>query len=142
MSSFHMADIMRWCIMHNNAVPHQVFPARANNCSMHEKTRDIIRSLMKANEIESERQLALACNMDQSTLHRFLAEKTDTLNFVHIQSLAQYFSITVSQLIGETPIEQDQKIRSVVLAMQKLPEYKKDVIVTASQALASSENHH
>lgn len=135
-----MAEVMRWCIMQHDAMAHQVFFAKANNQPMHEKTRAIIRDLMRANEIESERRLALDCGMDQSTLHRFLAAKTDTLNFSHIQALAHHFGITVSQLIGEVPIEQDQKIRSVVLAMQQLPEYKKDAIVATSRALAGSDH--
>jgi len=110
-----------------------------NNRAMHEKTRDIIRLLMQRNGIESERQLALGSGMEQSTLHRFLAQKSDSLNFMHLQSIARYFGITVSQLIGEMPLDEDHKIRSVMLAMQQMPEYKKDVLLATSQALASSE---
>jgi len=106
---------------------------------MHEKTRDIIRLLIQRNGIESERQLALGAGMDQSTLHRFMAQKSDTMNFTHMQAIARYFGITVSQLIGELPLDEDPKIRGVMLAMQQLPEYKKDVVLATSQALASSE---
>ena len=124
--------------MHHDAPAHQARGRDANNRPMHEKTRDNIRELAKKHGIESERQLALGCGMDQSTLHRFLSGKTDTLNFLHLQSLAHHFDLTVSQLIGETPIEADPKIRSVVVAMQALPEYKKDALVATSQALLAA----
>lgn len=135
-----MADLMRRCIMHDDVSMHQALHAGANNYGMHEKTREIIRTLMAEHGIRSERQLALSCGMDQSTLHRFLSEKTDTLSFAHIQALAQYFEVTVSQLIGELPLEEDQKIRTVMKVMESLPEYKKYVIVATSQTLATTGN--
>lgn len=135
-----MADLMRWCIMHHDAQAHQVPRIATNNALMHEQTREIIRKLMSDHKITSDRRLALECNMDQSTLHRFMTKKTDTLNFNHIQAIAQYFEVTVSQLIGETPLHEDPKIRKVLLAMESLPEYKKDVIVATSQSLAHLES--
>lgn len=106
---------------------------------MHETTRGIIRALMSEHGVPSERQLALDCGMSQSTLNRFLNGDTDTLDFHHLQAIAHYFSLTVSQLIGETPFEADRKIRVVTLAMQQMPEYKKDMLVAASSSLAKPE---
>lgn len=134
-----MAELMRWCIMQHDASTHQGDCAAANNPAMHELTREIIRKLMVQNDIPSDRRLALDCQMDQSTLHRFMTGKTDTLNFIHLQAIAHNFGITVSQLIGETPLDEDQKIRQVIQAMQQLPEYKKDVIVATSLTLASQD---
>lgn len=90
---------------------------------------------MALHGIDSERQLALDCGMSQSTLNRFMKGQTDSLDFLHIQTIAHHFSLTVSQLIGETPIEGDQKVRAVTLAMQQMPEYKKDMLVAASNSL-------
>lgn len=119
----------------------QVFP---ENARMHEQTREIIRKLMKENDIRSERQLAIDCNMSQTTLNRFMKGETDSLDFMHLQTLAHYFGLTISQLIGETPYDEDRKVRIVTLAMQQMPEYKKDVLVATSSALnepAGSNGH-
>ena len=86
----------------------------------------------------SERQLAMDCNMSQTTLNRFMKGETDSLDFVHLQTVAHYFGLTVSQLIGETPFDEDRKVRMVTLAMQQMPEYKKDVLVATSTALNES----
>lgn len=103
---------------------------------MQNKTREILVQLMQVNGISSERQLALACDMDQSTLNRFLSGKTDNLRLEHLLALAHYFDITVSQLIGETPLIKDQKLAAVMRVMESLPEYKKDVLVATSNALS------
>ncbi|WOI43765.1 helix-turn-helix transcriptional regulator [Acidovorax sp. BLS4] len=107
---------------------------------MHEKTREIIRRLMAEGGITSERQLASDCGMTQSTLNRFMKGATDSLEFQHIQTIAHYFGLTVSQLIGETPFNEDRKVRVVTLAMEQMPEYKKDMLVAASSALTEPDN--
>lgn len=106
---------------------------------MHQKTRENIRKLIARDQL-SERQLAMDCDMSQSTLNRFLTGKTETLEFVNFQRLAQYFSITISELIGEVPLDEDRKIRSVQLAMQQMPEYKKDMVVAATLSLAEPDD--
>lgn len=102
---------------------------------MHEATRRIIREQLKTLGI-SQRQLALQAGMSQSTLNRFMNEETDSLDFQHISAIAQTLRMTVSELIGEVTYTPDPKIRAVVLAMEKMPEYKKDALVAASTSLA------
>lgn len=109
---------------------------------MHRQTRTNIRQLMVQHDISSERQLALDCSMSQSTLHRFMKGETEHLDFVHLQSIAHRFSLTVSQLIGETTFSVDPKIRSVIAAMEHMPEYKKDMLVAASSSLVEPEAKH
>lgn len=123
---------------------HRYMQAPPDNERMHEKTREIIRKLMADNDIRSERQLAIDCNMSQTTLNRFLKGDTDSLDFVHLQTVAHHFGLTVSQLIGETPFDEDRKVRIVTLAMQQMPEYKKDVLVATSSALnePAGDNGH
>jgi transcriptional regulator with XRE-family HTH domain len=128
--------------MHHDAMAHQAINATANNSPMQNKTRENLLKLMRENGISSERSLALTCDMDQSTLNRFLTGKTDNLRLEHLLALAHYFDITVSQLIGETPIIQDQKLAAVMRVMESLPEYKKDVLVATSAALSAAEAPH
>lgn len=108
---------------------------------MHQQTRTNIRKLMEQHEIRSERQLAIECGIVQSTLNRFLSGETDSFDFVNLQTVAHFFGLTVSQLIGETAFEEDRKVRVVTLAMQQMPEYKKDMLVAASSALAQPDDH-
>lgn len=127
--------MMHQCITDYDASTHRPMQAFPENAGMHEKTREIIKKLMTDNDIRSERQLAIDCNMSQTTLNRFMKGETDSLDFVHLQNVAHYFGLTVSQLIGETGFDEDRKVRAVMLAMQQMPEYKKDVLVATSSAL-------
>lgn len=133
-------QMMHSRIDEHDASTHYSLQAFPENAAMHEETRKIIARLMAEQSVPSERHLALACNMSQSTLHRFLKGETDSLDFQHLQTIAHYFSLTVSQLVGEAPFEADRKVRAVMLAMQQMPEYKKDVLVAASSSLAQSED--
>lgn len=129
---------MQQRITSHDASVHLKMQVPLQNSAMHEATRENIKELMGD---ASERQLAIDCNMSQSTLHRFLKGETESLEFMHLQTLAHYFSLTVSQLIGETPFDDDKKIRTVTLAMQQMPEYKKDVLVAASSSLTEPEGN-
>lgn len=131
-----MVDMMRWCIMPHDAFKHQPPRTEANNSPMQAKTRQNILKLMELHGVESERQLALACGMQQSTLHRFMSGKTESLNVAHLMAIAQHFEVTVSQLIGEITMSDDPRIRTVLAVMETLPDYKKDMLVAASQSLA------
>jgi transcriptional regulator with XRE-family HTH domain len=127
-------------IMHDDASTHQAVISASHNSGMHEKTRENIRKLIAGEPGLSERRLAMDCGMNQSTLNRFMKGESDTLEFNNLQQLAHYFSLTVSQLIGEVPFEEDRKVRSVVLAMQQMPEYKKDMLVAATLSLAQPDD--
>lgn len=62
---------------------------------------------------------------------------TPTLPTLHI--LASYFKLTVSQIIGETPLEGDEDADTVIKAMQGMASYKKAVLVSMARTLASEE---
>lgn len=128
-------------ISHHNASAHYSTQGFSDNAHMHEVTRQNIKKLMEESAIGSERQLAIECEMSQSTLHRFLKGATDSLDFGHLQAIAHRFSLTVSQLVGETPFEADTKVRAVTLAMASMPEYKKDMLVAASNSLLKPEGN-
>ena len=131
--------MMHPCIESDDASMHYKLQAHADNAGMHEATRTNIKALMAKNGVPSERQLAIDCGMSQSTLNRFLSGETDSLDFARLIAIAHFFEVSVSQLVGETPLEEDPKIRAVVLAMQQMPEYKKDALVAASHSLAEPE---
>ena len=142
MDDFWPHDLMRRCIDRNDASTHYTWQANLHNAYMHQETRRIIKLMMAQQSIASERQLAIICNMSQTTLNRFMKGDTDSLDFVNLQTIAHYFGLTVSQLIGETAFEDDAKVRAVTLAMQQMPEWKKDALVAASSSLAEQEQLH
>lgn len=136
----HMS-LMHSRITSHDASTHYNLQGLSDNADMHKATREIIAKLMAEQGVPSERHLAIACDMSQSTLHRFLKGETEALEFKHLQALAHYFSLTVSQLTGETPFDEDRKVRAVTLAMQQMPEYKKDMLVAASSSLTKPEGN-
>lgn len=58
--------------------------------------------------------------------------------FQTIRLIASYFGVTVSQLTGETPLE-DRQIQTVSQIMQELPDYKRKVLVSTALTLAESD---
>ena len=134
----HM-ELMHSRIGRYDASTHYEMQEDAQNAVMHSGTREILSKLMIEHEVPSERHLAIACGMSQRTLHRFLKGDTEILDFKHLQAIAHYFSLTVSQLTGETPFHDDRKVRAVTLAMEQMPEYKKDMLVAASSSLSEPD---
>lgn len=103
--------------------------------------RHIIQLLKARANIASDHELARLCGMAQPALHKYLSGKTAEMEMASYRKLAAYFKVTVSQLLGETPLDYDvhtvdPKIAAVVRVMEALPEYKKDVLVAASNSLA------
>lgn len=87
----------------------------------------------------SERALAQAVGVDQSTLNRFLAGKIEDLSFGVLAKIAHYFEVTVSTLTGESGAEHyDRKIATVMRVMQQLPEERKDAVVAVSTAFLAA----
>jgi DNA-binding Xre family transcriptional regulator len=125
---------MHKSMVEHNAPKHYSTQVFLHNADMHEATRANIQNLM-AKAKKNTSQLAQSCSMQQSTLHRFLKGETATMELRNLLALAEYFGLTVSQLIGEVPFDPDPKIRAVTQAMEKMPEYKKDVLVAASATL-------
>lgn len=103
----------------------------------HEKTRNTIKCLMLENDIRSERALAIACGMSQATLNRFLSGRTQSLDVYRLRSLSKYFSITISQLIGEIPLQVDPKINAVERAMSLMSDEKKNELMSISNSFSA-----
>ncbi|MFZ5520444.1 MAG: helix-turn-helix domain-containing protein [Pseudomonadota bacterium] len=104
---------------------------------MHETIRANIRALMEQHGL-TENALATGANIVQSRLHRYLKGETEDPGYSAIRAIADYFGMSVGELDGTaarayTP---DPKIRAVLLAMEQMPEYKKDALVAASSSLA------
>jgi transcriptional regulator with XRE-family HTH domain len=127
-------------MMHEYIMDHKPQP---DNAQMHSDdrtgTRAIITALMAKHGFTSERALAEAAGIDQSSFNRYMREETAYLSIKSLQALAEILQCTSSQLLGETPLEDDPKVAKVLRAMETLPEYMKDVIVATSKTLLDSK---
>lgn len=57
-----------------------------------------------------------------------------------LRLIAAHFGITVSQLTGETPLLENRQTQSVLHIMERLPEYKRRVLVSTALALAEPDD--
>jgi transcriptional regulator with XRE-family HTH domain len=66
--------------------------------------RDIIKALQEKHGIASVRQLAIKAGIQQPSLSRYLNGQSKTMEVESFQALAELFGVTVSELLGETPM--------------------------------------
>lgn len=102
--------------------------------------RRIIRAQLEARGW-NEKQLAELVGVNQSTISRLMRETTDDVRFSTLQAIANVFGLSVSQIIGEEPIEADSHLRTVRQAMQRMPEYVKDALVDFTKRLVDGTPH-
>lgn len=67
----------------------------------------ILRALMDEMEL-SESELARRTQIGQPVIHRILSGETDNPRVATLSQIANYFSISISQLIGDAPIPTDR----------------------------------
>jgi transcriptional regulator with XRE-family HTH domain len=84
----------------------------------------------------SDNQLADKSGVPQPTISRFFAGTSESMMLDTLAALGKALGVTVAELIGEHPIEIDDKTRRVVKAMQEMADYKKDVVVSTAETLA------
>jgi transcriptional regulator with XRE-family HTH domain len=105
----------------------------AENCD----PRDVIKTLLKRKGLTA-RRLALDADISQPSLSRYLQGKSDTMEMPTWRALAARLEVTVSQLLGETPLTPDGQVEQVVRAMERLPEIQRTALVAAATAMASA----
>ena len=81
-------------------------------------------------------QLAHASGVSQPNIHRFLSGDTGHMTLDHLAALASALGATVGEIIGERYMQPDEKTRRVLRAMEDMPEYKKDAVVSTAEALS------
>ncbi len=81
--------------------------------------KETIKELMKASQISKIAELARQVDVPQQTLHRIASGATTNPQVATLQAIADYFEVTVSQLIGEEPLLLDDKNNQ--LTINKIP---------------------
>lgn len=101
-------------------------------------SRQIIEALRVARGFTSARALAIAADIPQPTLSRYLAGTSETMELQNWIALANTLEVTVSQLLGEIPLDLDPKIVQVTRIMDRLEEWQREVMVMTANAMAAA----
>lgn len=91
--------------------------------------------------IKSARALATMAGVPQPTLSRYLAGTSDVMDVRNFQAIARVLGLTLSELLGEVPLHDDPNVRSVLLAMERIPESQRGALVAAAVAMADHADH-
>lgn len=127
-------------MMLQRITPVKVTPqnARMHKYARQPDPRVIIRLLRDRRRLSSDRKLAIEAGVNQSTLSRYLAGTSETMEIATWQALASYFGVTVSQLLGELPLDDSDAGLRVLRAMERLPEEQREALAAAATALAKA----
>lgn len=79
----------------------------------------ILRALMEEGKL-SESELARRCQVGQPVIHRILSGETDNPRVATLSLIANYFSLSISQLIGDQPLPNNRLPGTHNLAPQAL----------------------
>jgi transcriptional regulator with XRE-family HTH domain len=85
--------------------------------------------------------VARACGISVQSVYKWMNGKSKTISGANLMELSRLTGYEARWIIcGKGEKRQDQKALSVFLAMQGMPEYKKDMLVQASNSLAEQKN--
>lgn len=107
------------CIVIDDTQTHHRRKTTAQNAPVHSYAqaprdpRDIIEELLVKRGFRSLRALAMAADVQQPTLHRYMNRKTDTMDVNNFLAIAQALGITLSELMGEVPLSSGGTVREL-----------------------------
>jgi transcriptional regulator with XRE-family HTH domain len=128
----------------DDALMHYFSQAPHDNSAVHNPyepqrdPREIIEDLRVSRGYRSNRALAIAAGVQQTTLSRYMAGETKDMEMANFRAIADALEVTVSQLLGETPIFSDPRMNTVLRVMERLPDVGRDAIVATANALCKS----
>lgn len=88
----------------------------------------------------SHNDIARSSGVPQATISRFLAGENEAMHLDTLWAICKALDLTVAEVIGERPIEIDARARRILRAMEHLPDYKKDIVVSTAETLAKSDS--
>jgi len=114
--------------LRENALVHNEYSIR--------EPRKLIEDLRVKLGFASMRALAIAADISQPTLSRYMAGTTDTMEMANFVKLAAVLEVTVSELLGEVPLSSGSKIRELAKIMDSLAEPEREALLAAGRAMA------
>lgn len=118
-------------VRHNSAVHYRKPPS---------DPRRIIEHLRIAKGFRSVRALAIAAGINQPTLSRYLASKSETMEVDKFTALAQTLGVTVSELLGEVPLSSGSPVREVTQVMARMSQTQQIRFLRVGEALADEDD--
>lgn len=85
----------------------------------------------------SANRLAELSGVSQPSITRFLKGESSTMELDSVQAISRVFNVTVSQMIGETPLNSEGALRTAYEAMQKMAPYQVQQVITIIETLAT-----
>jgi transcriptional regulator with XRE-family HTH domain len=118
--------------------------AYGNNAAVHHYAkpadpRQIIEQLRRERGFRSVRALAIAADIQQPTLARYLKGASSTMDVDKWRALAQTLGVTVSELLGEVPLSSGGPVREVVRLMARMTPAQQARFLRVGQALSSDD---
>ena len=101
--------------------------------------RTIIRQLREDRGYPSDRALAIAAGIKQPTLSRYLAGATATMEMANWMALANTLGVTLSELLGEVPLNSSMAVREILHIANRLDERGQETILTVGRALLGED---
>ena len=98
--------------------------------------RQTLQALIERDGLNPTR-LAQATGISQPTISRFLDGTAATMELETVKLLARHFKVTVSQLIGETPLEDEGDLMFAYKAMQSMPPYQVRQVLRIIETLST-----
>lgn len=104
-----------------------------------DRVRGILAQRMESLRL-SDTALSERCGVPQPTISRFRSGQHKALDLDNLQSVAHALGITVSQAIGETPLNPSSQRQAAMILMEELPEYQVARAVKILAALAEPDD--
>lgn len=103
------------------------------------KARATIDALRVRHQFASVRALAGAAGIPQPTLSRFMSGRTSSMEVANFQALARLFGVTLSELLGEVPLDQRSDVRELSKVYATLTTVQQEQLLRIARALQSDE---
>jgi transcriptional regulator with XRE-family HTH domain len=97
--------------------------------------RGIIEDLRVKRGYTSLRALAMAAEVPQPTLQRYMTRKTDSMEVSSFMALAHTLGVTLSELLGEVPLSQGGMLRELHHAACDLTDSQLQQLVQIARVL-------
>lgn len=111
-----------------------MFCSVPHNAGMYRTLGERLDALCKARGL-SHNELARRCGISQPSISRIVAnEQNPTLETV--EAMARHLQATVSQLVGEAPLDVQDDAGQIMKLMQELPPYKVQMLKAAAESLS------
>lgn len=120
-----------------------VFPKKTTvpdnaNVNKRRDIKDVLSELTQRDKL-TQTKLSEESGVPQPTISRILNGTHQTLELETVRRLADYFGISIDQLVGDEPLDNDRQWYAIKKVWQRIPDHQRVVVETTAKALAAPE---